>query len=43
MSFIHKQIFMGTGLDGGSTDGTFVITALNALFQLELSDDTLKG
>ena len=40
---LHKAIPMGAGLGGGSSDAAFVLTTLNRLFHLELSQETLTG
>jgi len=39
--YLHKLIPMGAGLGGGSADGSFVLTHLNAYFSLGLSQTTL--
>lgn len=39
---LHKVIPTGAGLGGGSSDGTFMLKAINDLCRLELSQDTLE-
>ena len=39
---LHKQIPIGAGLGGGSSDGAFTLILLNDLFDLNLSNKKLK-
>jgi 4-diphosphocytidyl-2-C-methyl-D-erythritol kinase len=38
---LHKNIPIGAGLGGGSADGAFTLVALNGLFSLGLSEESL--
>ncbi|MCR9173013.1 MAG: 4-(cytidine 5'-diphospho)-2-C-methyl-D-erythritol kinase [bacterium] len=40
---LRKIIPMGAGLGGGSSDATYVLLALNELFELKLDDATLES
>ena len=40
---LHKIIPSGAGMGGGSSDGSFMLKALNELFQLNLSVSQLEG
>jgi 4-diphosphocytidyl-2-C-methyl-D-erythritol kinase len=39
---LYKNIPMGGGLGGGSSNGTYTLLALNSLFELNLSNDELR-
>ena len=41
--YLLKLLPIGAGLGGGSSDGAYVLTMLNQLFDLALSADTLRG
>ena len=40
---LHKIIPMGAGLGGGSSDAAFTLRLLNSIFELNISEETLKG
>ncbi|MCI0749739.1 MAG: 4-(cytidine 5'-diphospho)-2-C-methyl-D-erythritol kinase [Nevskiales bacterium] len=40
---VHKRIPLGSGLGGGSSDAATTLVALNRLWNLGLSEDTLAG
>jgi len=40
---LHKQIPVGAGLGGGSSDASFTLTGLNKLFNLNLDSNVLMG
>lgn len=39
---LYKNIPMGGGLGGGSSNGTYTLRALNSLFDLNIDNDTLR-
>ena len=39
---LHKNIPIGSGLGGGSSDAAFTLKALNTIFELDLEKDELK-
>ena len=39
---LHKQIPIGSGLGGGSSNASFILKGLNKLFDLELTDSELE-
>ena len=39
---LHKNIPIGAGLGGGSSDAAFTLMALNTIFELGLEKDDLK-
>ncbi len=40
---LRKQLQMGAGLGGGSADATYVLLALNTLFNKQLTNETLRS
>ena len=41
--FLHKRIPIGSGLGGGSSDGSFTLLAINKLFNLNLKKNVLHN
>jgi 4-diphosphocytidyl-2-C-methyl-D-erythritol kinase len=41
--YLHKVIPLGAGLGGGSSDASFTLTALNKIFELNISRERLKS
>ncbi len=41
--YLYKNIPLGAGLGGGSSDGAFMLSLINKLFKLECPDEKLKA
>jgi 4-diphosphocytidyl-2-C-methyl-D-erythritol kinase len=41
--YLHKNIPIGAGLGGGSSDASFMLKMLNEIFNLKLTDDKLES